>query len=283
MTEHESLLGEVLKGEGLHRRGGLDWCRCTYPLPRLASTWPCPARRGPGAALVEAVRSGAIAEEMIDDKVLRLLRLARQVGALNEPGGRIRAGRPDGRAGAPALLRRAAAASFVLLRNEDQALPRSGRDQDRGRARPNGCTRCPGRRSAAVIPGGLSTPAALGKALAGQAEVTVVAYGQTWEMVPEPLTRRPGSGLGRAGGPVEHRDGDGALLGSEHRLSTVFAWWGEDGLPPGTSESAPHGGHHVPGREHRAAHGRRAGGTAGLRRRDDRGRGAPVSPTRSRS
>ena len=40
-----------------------------------------PGPRGPwGAALVDAVRSGAVAEEVIDDKVLRLLRLARQEG-----------------------------------------------------------------------------------------------------------------------------------------------------------------------------------------------------------
>ncbi len=89
--------------------------------------------------------------------------------------------------------------------------------------------------SAAVMPGGLSTPAdALRAALAGQAEVTVAAGCQTWEMVPEPppvTLRDPVSG--DPGVRVEYRDSDGALLGSEHRQSTVFAWWGDDGLPPG--------------------------------------------------
>jgi beta-glucosidase len=64
--------------------------------------------------------------------------------------------------------------------------------------------------------------------------VTVVAGCQTWEMVPEPPARTLRDPVsGEPGVRVEYRDGDGALLGSERRLSTVFAWWGEDGLPPG--------------------------------------------------
>ena len=53
-------------------------------------------------------------------------------------------------------------------------------------------------------------------------------------MVPEPAARTlrdPFSG--DPGVRVEYRDGGGSLLGSEHRQSTVFAWWGDDGLPPG--------------------------------------------------
>ncbi|MGH3070545.1 MAG: glycoside hydrolase family 3 C-terminal domain-containing protein, partial [Streptosporangiaceae bacterium] len=144
-----------------------------------------------------------------------------------------------GRAGpvAPALLRRAAAASFVLLRNQDHALPLDpAAIATVAVLGPNAVHPViQGGGSAAVIPGGLSTPAdALRGALAGQAEVTVAAGGQTWEMVPEPpprTLRDPVSG--EPGVRMEYRDGDGALLGSEHRQSTVFAWWGDDGLPPG--------------------------------------------------
>src|ERR1019366_9113167 len=181
-----------------------------------------PGPRGPwGAALVEAVRSGAVAEEVIDDKVLRLLRLARQVGAL------------DG----PSLDEPTLAASLVLLRNQDQALP-----LDPAAIRtvavigPNAVHPViQGGGSAAVMPGGLSTPAdALREALAGQAEVSVAAGCQTWEMVPDPASRTMRDPVsGDPGVRVEYRDAGGALLGSEHRQSTVFAWWGDDGLPPG--------------------------------------------------
>ena len=232
-----------------------DWsaARSTVPTALAGLDLAMPGPRGPwGAALVEAVRSGAVAEEVIDDKVLRLLRLARQVGALAGPGldgpgldstgldGTVLPGGPD-RAGPapvrPALLRRAAAASLVLLRNEDQALPLDPAALATVAVLgPNAVHPViQGGGSAAVIPGGLSTPAdALREALAGQAEVTVAAGCQTWEMVPEPAARTLRDPLsGDPGVRVEYRDGGGGLLGSEHRQSTVFAWWGDDGLPPG--------------------------------------------------
>jgi beta-glucosidase len=267
MTEHAGLLDGVLKGEwGFTGVVVSDWsaARSTVPTAQAGLDLAMPGPRGPwGAALVEAVRSGAVAEELIDDKVLRLLRLARRVGALTGPGldgpGLDGSG-PDGSAPgpaldgsaldgsgpagfggtgpvAPALLRRAAVASFVLLRNEDQALP-----LDPATLRtvavlgPNAVHPViQGGGSAAVVPGGLSTPAdAFREALAGQAEVTVVAGCQTWEMVPEPPARTLRDPVSdEPGVRVEYRDSGGVLLGSEHRQSTVFAWWGDDGLPPG--------------------------------------------------
>ena len=273
MTEHEGLLRGVLKDEwGFTGVIVSDWSatRSTVPTAQAGLDLAMPGPRGPwGAALVDAVRSGAVAEEVIDDKVLRLLRLARQVGALAGPGldGAILDGALDPApvreaAGEPvpvgpvplgpatvrpatvrpatvrpALLRRAAAASVVLLRNEDQALPLDpAAIAAVAVLGPNAVHPViQGGGSAAVIPGGLSTPGdALREALAGQAEVTVAAGCQTWEMVPEPpprTLRDPASG--DPGVRVEYRDSGGALLGSEHRHSTVFAWWGDDGLPPG--------------------------------------------------
>ena len=251
MTEHQGLLREVLKGEwGFTGVVVSDWsaARSTVPTAQAGLDLAMPGPRGPwGAALVEAVRSGAVAEDLIDDKVLRLLQLARQVGALDGPGldgpgldGPVIPGGPDRHGPAlvqPALLRRAAAASLVLLRNEDQALPLDPAALATVAVLgPNAVHPViQGGGSAAVIPGSLSTPAdALREALAGQAEVTVAAGCQTWETVPEPAARTlrdPFSG--ERGVRVEYRDGDGSLLGSEHRQSTVFAWWGDDGLPPG--------------------------------------------------
>ena len=89
MTEHQGLLRDVLKGEwGFTGVVVSDWsaARSTVPTAQAGLDLAMPGPRGPwGAALVEAVRSGAVAEEVIDDKVLRLLRLARQVGALAGP------------------------------------------------------------------------------------------------------------------------------------------------------------------------------------------------------
>jgi beta-glucosidase len=91
---------------------------------------PGPAGKyGPwGDALLAAVTSGAVDEALIDDKVVRILRLAARVGALSGapaaapgPG----ADEPDSPAVAQ-QLRAAAAASFVLARNDGiLPLPRS--------------------------------------------------------------------------------------------------------------------------------------------------------------
>jgi beta-glucosidase len=80
-----------------------------------------------GDKLVAAVRSGDVPEALIDDKVQRVLRLARRTGAL---GG----SRPDRsarrtQAEIAAVQRRAAAASFVLLKNDGALLPIAARSK----------------------------------------------------------------------------------------------------------------------------------------------------------
>jgi beta-glucosidase len=71
-----------------------------------------------GDALVEAVRKGKVDEALIDDKVLRILRLAARVGALEgaPPAPALPADGPDS-ATVAFELRAAAAAGFVLARN----------------------------------------------------------------------------------------------------------------------------------------------------------------------
>ena len=81
-----------------------------------------------GEALLEAVGKGAVDEALIDDKVVRILRLAARVGALDDgpapPGLAMQA--PDSVAVAQEL-RAAAAAGFVLARNDGLLpLPRYG-------------------------------------------------------------------------------------------------------------------------------------------------------------
>jgi beta-glucosidase len=74
-----------------------------------------------GARLVEAVRSGEVPEACIDEKVKRILRLARRTGAIGHSSPELTA-TPDG-SDVSALVRRAAIESFVLLKNDHQLLP----------------------------------------------------------------------------------------------------------------------------------------------------------------
>jgi beta-glucosidase len=127
MTEHAALQRGVLKGEWefdgvivsdwLAARdtvgaanGGLD-----IAMPALGSPW--------GAKLVEAVRAGAVAIEVIDEQVRRVLRLAARVGVLAGASESVPpASRPaaiDGKQ----LARQIAARSFVLAANPAGLLP----------------------------------------------------------------------------------------------------------------------------------------------------------------
>src|SRR4051794_21392179 len=87
MTE-SPLLRAVLKDEwGFDGVVVSDWMatRSTVEAGEAALDLAMPGPDGPwGDALVAAVRSGSVAEAAIDDKVLRILRLAARVGALSE-------------------------------------------------------------------------------------------------------------------------------------------------------------------------------------------------------
>ena len=126
------MLRDVLRGEwGYDGLVMSDWiaARSTEGTASAALdlAMPGPASRyGPwGDALVEAVRKGKVDEALIDDKVLRILRLAARVGALEDgpPARALAAPGPDSVAVATEL-RAAAVAGFVLARN-DGLLPLS--------------------------------------------------------------------------------------------------------------------------------------------------------------
>jgi len=269
-TEHPWLLRKILKGEwGFEGVVVSDWsaARSTVATAVAGLDLAMPGPDGPwGPDLVQAVLDGVVPETDIDDKVTRIMRLARRVGALVAPdgqegaagnGGPVPAGNggpvpdsgsvldgsPDGgpardRAALvdPRLVRKVAAASFVLLRNEGQALPFDpGRIGSIALIGPNAVYPViQGGGSAIVAPVTVSTPAvALPAALAGQATVTVAPGCRTWVTVPEPVAGSIRDPLtGEPGLRLEFRDGDGTLIGDEHRISTQLAWW-DEGLPPG--------------------------------------------------
>jgi beta-glucosidase len=274
MTEHGHLLRDVLKGEwGFDGVVTSDWhaARSTAATALAALDLAMPGPDGPwGGQLAQAVTDGAVTPEVLDDKVIRLLRLADRVGALDGAGTEGTGGTDgtDGTGGDggptlvdPALLRRAAAASLVLLRNEGAALPIDpGTVSSIAVIGPNAIRPAiHGGGSAIVMPVAVSTPAdALTQALAGQAQVTVSPGAQTWVVVPEPALgslRDPVTG--EPGLRLEFRDRDDGLLAAEHRNSAALAWW--DQVPPGfgwgkpgrvvliTSFNPEHNGPHVLG------------------------------------
>ncbi len=242
MTEHGRLLKDVLKGEwGFDGVVTSDWhaARSTTATALATLDLSMPGPDGPwGELLAEAVTSGAVSRQVLDDKVVRLLRMARRVGAVGGAHADGNAARGDGARGGGALidqslLRRATAASFVLLRNEQEVLPLA-QIQSLAVVGPGAIwPTIQGGGSAGVVPVSVSAPAeALRSALAGQAEVTASPGCQIWTTVPEPPAgslRDPVSG--EPGLRLEFRAADGSLLSSEHRNSSVLTWW--DGVPPG--------------------------------------------------
>lgn len=130
-TEHQSLLSGILKGEwGYDGVVVSDWlaARSTVPSARAGLDLVMPGPGGPwsGGRLLAAVHAGEVDESLIDDKVLRLLRLAARVGALDVPDVRPATG-PDAVAprgvGDGGLLRELAARATVVVRDEGAQLP----------------------------------------------------------------------------------------------------------------------------------------------------------------
>jgi beta-glucosidase len=219
-----------------------DWTatRATEAAARAALdlAMPGPAKRfGPwGDALLEAVKAGRVDEALIEDKVVRILRLAARVGGL------------DGAApvtpapvDVPRELRATAAASFVLARNERSLLPldRSGL----GRVAligPNAeIARTLGGGSATVYPPYTVSP--LDGLRAAGLDVAF-APGTLGHLRPAPARApwllRPDSpdlpGGARGGHPPRSQQSPGAevrfyspsgeLVGSEQRDAAVFRW-----------------------------------------------------------
>jgi beta-glucosidase len=206
---------------------------------------PGPAETfGPwGDALVAAVRAGSVDEALIDDKVLRILRLADRVGALDAatssagsrgddpphpPTGADEPDHPD----IVTELRTAAAASFVLVRNEPPAgagqplLPLPPRTT-LGRVAvigPNAAlARTMGGGSATVFPqytlspvDGLQVNGVNVKYAAGlYGHGRVPAAGFPWQFQPDGVT---------PGAEVRYFSPSGELLGSEPRGAGRWIW-----------------------------------------------------------
>ena len=121
VLEHHHLLTEVLKDEwGFDGVVVSDWVatKTVAPAVRAGMDLQMPGPDGPwGDGLAAAVASGEIDSSELDDKVVRLLRLAQRVGAM----GGVAA--PVTGVDVPGVLRETVARSLVVLKDDDGLLP----------------------------------------------------------------------------------------------------------------------------------------------------------------
>jgi beta-glucosidase len=241
MTE-SPLLREILHEEwGFDGLVMSDWfaTRSTEAAGNAALDLAMPGPNGPwGDALVAAVRDGRVDEAAIDDKVLRILRLAARVGAL------------EGTQPAPAPayddatiateLRRVAAAGFVLARNEDFVLPLEPSRLTRiAVVGPNGAVaRTLGGGSATVSPPYTVSPlegirAALGEDVQVDHARGVLSSSRT-PVAGSPWLRQPAGS--DEGVEVRFLAADGSVLGTERRPGAAFRWMGSFGPEVPTDE-----------------------------------------------
>jgi beta-glucosidase len=235
MTEHRPLITGLLKEEwGFDGVVVSDWTaiRSTeasaaagmdLEMPGLpTSPW--------GDRLTAAVRDGRIGEEIIDDKVLRILRLAARVGALDGVPGPPPATTP---ADARRRLRDLAARGAVLLRN-DGVLPLRGTSHV-ALIGPNAVRfAAQGGGSAHVNPEHVVTPyEGLRRALGEDAVITVhTGVTPHARLAPLPLAIAADPETGEPGTRVDYLDAAGTVLLSEHRRTAALLFLG--GLPAGT-------------------------------------------------
>jgi beta-glucosidase len=235
MTEHRYLQNEVLRGEwGFDGYIVSDWMAARDTVGAIVGGLDV-AMPGPmtvyGEALAAAVRDGLVEEAVVDDAVRNVLRLAARVGILDSaPAAVAEADRPAGIDG-DALAREIARRSFVLVRNEDAALP-----LDAARTRKVALIGAAAR-DARVLGGG--------SAQVFPDHVVSPLDGLTAALPEGALTYAvgadPSEELGAAGQGFELRavcrDADGQVLGTSSLPGGQVQWMGND-LPAGVTYEA---------------------------------------------
>ncbi|MEP6464038.1 MAG: glycoside hydrolase family 3 C-terminal domain-containing protein [Frankiaceae bacterium] len=200
-----------------------------------------PGPGGPwGDALVAAVGSGDVPAARLDDKVLRLLRLAGRVGALDgvPPAAPLAEPLPGGRVSAH--LRQTAAAGFVLTRNaEVNGAPVLPLVAPRRVAvlGPNAAhARTLGGGSAVVFPPYTISPLdGIRDALGSDAEVWHAEGVRSTDRVPASIEHLRLPAGSQPGVEVRFLHADGTELGRENRAAASFNWLGSvlPGVPVG--------------------------------------------------
>jgi beta-glucosidase len=233
MTANSPLLHDLLKGEwDFDGVVVSDWSATTSTVPSAVAGLDLvmPGPHGPwGDKLVAAVRAGTVPESAIDDKVVRLLALARKLGALNSAGGN--GAGPHAALIDPDLLREVTTRSFVLLKNDRGLLPLPAGSVHRvALIGPNAIEpQLQGGGSVRVL--AVARPGladALREAMDVQVTVNQGALTAATVALPAPGTLHdPVSG--RNGVRLEVRDAGGTVLYDAPHATSVLTWW--DGLP----------------------------------------------------
>lgn len=225
-TEHE-LLETPLKTEwGFDGVVISDWTAVrSLASAEAGQDLVMPGPEGPwGAALVAAVRDGRIAEEVVDRKVRRILRLAVRVGALGERSPAPLVDVEDG----IAFAREAATEGMVLLANRGE-LPWDGSalrtvavigsNAEHARTQGGG--------SATVLPERTVSPLEALVAALPDAEIrySLGAVNQSG-LAGIPRDRMTNPATGGAGARVRFLDPGGTEIFAEDRLATELVWFG---------------------------------------------------------
>jgi beta-glucosidase len=225
MTE-SPLLRDVLRDEwGFDGVVMSDWgaTRSTDEAAAAALDLAMPGPGGPwGDALADAVRAGRVSEAEIDEKVLRILRLAGRVGALEGVEPATAPARAWSAEETAAELRETAAAGIVLAANETGLLPLDPSVLHRVAVLgPNAAmARTLGGGSATVFPPYTVSPLdGIRAALGGAVDVVHAEGVRIHTRIPE---ARPEMLPG--GAEVRFLDADGHVLASEHRDTSSFTW-----------------------------------------------------------
>ncbi|MGW1253804.1 beta-glucosidase [Streptomyces sp. NPDC002513] len=233
MTEHRHLVGEVLRGTwGFDGVNVSDWTAARSTVACLRGGLDI-AMPGPvtvyGEALARAVHDGRVTEAEVDEAVRNVLWLAARVGVLEgaEPVVADLPGEVDGEALAREIARRA----FVLVRNENAALP----------LRPGGTVALIGAaaRDARILGGG--------SALVFPPRVVSPLDGLTAALPEGSLTYAVGAdpstelGVARQGFALRAvcRDAAGNVIGTRPAPSGQIQWTGSD-LPDGVTYGRLH-------------------------------------------
>ncbi|WP_051753544.1 beta-glucosidase family protein [Streptosporangium amethystogenes] len=227
MTENRRLLADVLKGEwDFDGVVVSDWmaARSTEETALAGLDVVMPGPGGPwGDALVAAVEDGRVPARVVDDKVLRVLRLAARTGALDGIPATPAPAVPDD---VRMRLRQLAVRGSVLLRN-DGLLPLRPRELTRvALIGPNAVRfAAQGGGSAHVTAEHVVTPLeGLRRVLGDDVEITVrPGVFPHAKLLPLPADLAVDPVTGEPGVRLELRAADGAAVSAEHRQ--IAPWW----------------------------------------------------------